>query len=111
MKTTFIIAFILLSELCFCQLSDLNIKNTSSYRSRGRYNWRIYIDASSIVLNSIDTVRYTLHPTFREPIVYGNARDKFSYSAIGWGEFNVIVKIIYRDKRKQPQVFNHWLNL
>lgn len=111
MKTIFLLVCIVLPVICFCQLSERNIKNTSQYRSKGRYNWRIYIDTSSTVLNTIESVQYTLHPTFRQPNVYGNPSDHFSYSALGWGEFNVIVRIKYRDRRKQSQVFNHWLDL
>jgi len=93
----------------FNQVTQQQIKNTSSFVRRGVYNWKIYIDAPQSVLDAISYVEYTLHPTFRPPVVRGNAGSQFSYSSSGWGEFNIKVKVVYRNNVVQS--FEHWLDL
>lgn len=111
MKYFFGVLLVLFAQqTAFSQLTEANIKNTARYVSAGRYQWNIYVDAGKPLLNTINYVQYTLHPTFKTPIVYGrNAATNFNYSAVGWGEFMVGVRVVY--KNKSQQVFQHWLRL
>src|ERR1044071_3127461 len=89
--------FILL--VCFNYLNAQNIQiENDSHRSirPGYYKWKVYVVADQTTLASIKSVEYTLHPTFINPIITVPASDKnknFSYSASGWGEFDIKVKI------------------
>ena len=94
-----LLLILFVSSTAYCQLSENNIRNTSKYQKKGRYEWKIYIDASGRVLAQIDSVRYKLHPTFKIREVKGNKSDRFSYGAIGWGEFFVGVKVFYKNGR------------
>ena len=78
--------------------------------SRPYYKWRVFVDEPQEVLNSIETVEYTLHPTFPEPHqVRTDPADGFALETSGWGEFNILVTIRYKDGREvQTQ---HWLDL
>ena len=91
------------------QLTSLEIKNTSQYIKKGKYKWKVYIDAAPNVLNSIKKVQYTLHPTFKDTLVAGNPKDKFSYRAIGWGEFALYINIYYKNNRYER--LRYWLKL
>lgn len=90
------------------QLSEKDIKNSSTFIKRNLFEWKIYIDAEN-VLPTIDSVVYTLHPTFRNPVVTGNPLDRFSYQARGWGEFLVRARVKYKDGHVQQ--LTHWLEL
>ncbi|MBT1696817.1 hypothetical protein KK083_08035 [Fulvivirgaceae bacterium PWU4] len=103
--------FISVGLLGQARLRQENIKNDSKYIGKKKFNWRIYVDAPQPVLNSIRCVQYTLHKTFKEPIQNkcNAAATQFGYSAIGWGEFSVKVKVTYLDNREE--YFEHWLKL
>ena len=60
------------------------------------------------MLQQVKSVQYTLHPTFTNPVVWGTGNN-FSYSAVGWGEFNIVATIYY--KNGKSVVINHWLRL
>jgi len=96
---------------------QLEVKNSSKllgrklYVGRRTWEWTIYIKADNTVLDQIDCVTYTLHPTFPNPIrkvcVKGMVDHAFSYTTRGWGTFMVKVLIQFKDKsevRKQHQL-------
>ena len=89
---------------------DIGIDNTAKYLGNGQYSWTVFATGDAKALAGIDKVQYTLHPTFTNPIVYGKGAN-FSYSATGWGEFNIVAKIFYKQKGKPPATVTHWLRL
>jgi transcription initiation factor IIF auxiliary subunit len=98
------------------QQRALKINNTwrQTPGKAGYYNWKVFIDEDASVINSIRYVEYLLHPTFKKPLqrVDNSTKyPKFSYSASGWGEFNIKVKIVYKNSSRQPLVQNYWLKL
>ena len=88
----------------------IEVKNNSQYSGRKLFvgkkawDWTIYINSDLSTLNKISCVTYQLHPTFRDPIQriceQGKTDKAFSYSATGWGTFNVEVKIEFKDGSK-----------
>ncbi len=74
------------------------------------WNWSVWVEASAATLDQIDSVRYTLHPTFSEPVQ--TVRDRsgsFRLRASGWGEFRIAALV--RMKDGQTHELSHWLNL
>jgi transcription initiation factor IIF auxiliary subunit len=87
-----------------------NIKTKAQYVGKGRYNWKIYINADASLLRTISYVEYTLHPTYPHPVNRcTDYRNKFLYQNNGWGEFYITVKVIY--KNKSTATFKHLLEL
>lgn len=78
----------------------IKIKNTSEYVGNGSYNWTVYIDEDATTLNRIDSVEYTLHPTFPQPVRKAYARqNKFALSSSGWGEFTIYARVFFSNRR------------
>jgi transcription initiation factor IIF auxiliary subunit len=74
------------------------------------YRWRVFVDEPPEVLNNIDEVEYTLHPTFPEPNqVRSDPRDKFALETSGWGEFRILAIVRYKDGREERPTY--WLDL
>ena len=86
---------------------NIIVDNTAKYLGDGRYSWTVFLKGD---ISQVASVQYTLHPTFREPVVSGKGTN-FAYSAVGWGEFNIVAKIYLKDKSKKPVVTNYWLRL
>jgi transcription initiation factor IIF auxiliary subunit len=78
--------------------------------NRQFYKWRVFVDEPRDTLTQIDSVEYTLHPTFPEPHqVRTDPSDNFALDASGWGEFNILVTVRYKDGREEQT--QHWLDL
>lgn len=89
---------------------DISVSNTARFVTSGRYDWTIFLVADPTVLRSIASVEYTLHPTFPNPVrTVTNPAGGFALSSSGWGEFNIFVKITFRDRR--VRTLQHWLSL
>ena len=92
------------------KITQSNIKSKSRYIEKGRYDWKIYINADLAILKTISYVEYTLHPTYPKPVNRRtNYRNKFLYQDNGWGEFYISVRIVY--KNHSSAVFKHFLTL
>jgi|GEM_PF-2765881 hypothetical protein len=65
------------------------------------WDWTIFIKAPEDVLEQIEYVEYSLHPTFPNPVRIVNRRGTgphaFSLTTSGWGTFTVKVKVYYKD--------------
>ncbi|MCP3930365.1 MAG: hypothetical protein GY705_14835 [Bacteroidetes bacterium] len=77
-----------------------NIAQKSKSRS-DYWDWTIFVKGAEDVLEKIEYVEYTLHPTFKNPVRIINERGHgpyaFPLSTSGWGTFTVKVKIYYKD--------------
>ena len=91
---------------------SIRVDNTAKYSS-GRYTWTIFLVADDATLNSIDYVQYTLHPSFpnpvQPPIKDRGGKCAFALSSESWGEFEVKVKIGFRNGTTTD--LKHWLTL
>jgi transcription initiation factor IIF auxiliary subunit len=89
---------------------ELAIANTATYVGSGRYDWTVFLEGSESTLNTIECVEYTLHPSFPNPVrKVCNRGNRFSLSSNGWGEFNISVRILFKDGR--VTLLSHMLNL
>lgn len=74
------------------------------------FRWKVFIDASPEVLNSITEVKYLLHPTFPQPVrIRTNKDSNFEFESSGWGEFTIRADIKFQDGH--TKVVTHWLDL
>ncbi|MCI0331062.1 MAG: hypothetical protein L0196_09000 [candidate division Zixibacteria bacterium] len=84
------------------QAQELSARNTSQYIGNGRWDWTVFINPSFRNLNDIDSVEYTLHPTFPNPVrtvrQIGNLRYPFALSSKGWGVFDISIKVFLKNK-------------
>jgi len=66
------------------------------------YQWRVFVDEPIQVLAQIKEVEYLLHPTFPQPSqVRSNPEDRFALESAGWGEFQILITIKYKDGREE----------
>lgn len=81
-------------------ISTGNIAQKSKIKD-GYWDWTIYVKGPEDVLEKIQYVEYTLHPTFPNPVRIISERGlkpyAFPLSTSGWGTFTVKVKVYYRD--------------
>lgn len=62
------------------------------------FEWSIELHGESKALDAIDSVVYTLHPTFKSPVQKVRSRnDNFRLVRIGWGVFMVKIRISFID--------------
>lgn len=90
---------------CSAQES-ISVDNTSQYTGERRWAWTIFITASPEALNKIRCVVYTLHETFPNPVRQicqrgTDPQKAFPLAAEGWGTFEVLVKVIFKDGKTQ----------
>lgn len=119
MKHKFAVAFrvvLVFAALTVCgkafTQAAVRIDNTAKYSS-GRYSWTVFIVADESTLSNIAYVEYTLHPSFPNPvqsIKERGARCAFGLTSTSWGEFEVKVKIVFKNNDR-PEYTKHWLNL
>lgn len=89
---------------------EITVRNTAIYVGGGRYDWTVSLSGDTRALDSIRCVDYILHPSFPNPVQRTCDRSTgFALSSNGWGEFNMGVRILYRDGRET--YVNHWLRL
>jgi transcription initiation factor IIF auxiliary subunit len=95
------------------QFRSITARNTAKQEGKGRWNWTVYLDASTAVLDQIRCVQYTLHPTFPNPVrevcERGDPSQPFALSASGWGKFVMRIRVFFRDG--QSQEFQYELRL
>ena len=61
-----------------------------------RYDWEIHLEAAAT--ESVAKVEYVLHETFTDPVrIRSDPADGFSLKSSGWGEFDVGVKVHFKN--------------
>jgi transcription initiation factor IIF auxiliary subunit len=82
---------------------EISAANTSRYVGNGRWEWTIFIKASSELLDGIKHVEYKLHPTFPNPIrrvdSQGDRSFPFGLMCKGWGTFEVGIEVVLKNGR------------
>ena len=70
--------------------------STSTPIGADRYDWEIHLEAPST--ENVAKVEYILHETFSNPVQTRNdPEDGFSLRSNGWGEFDVCLKVHFKD--------------
>jgi len=86
------------------------IVNDSQYLGNGMWKWQVWIEGPPEELRKVLSVRYILHPTFKNPFrLVKEESTKFKLSAFGWGEFNLKAEILMKDNTKLMR--SHYLKL
>lgn len=85
--------------------SNIAVDNTAVYKGNDLWEWTIFIKASPDVLDSIEYVQYTLHPTFVDPVQKvsktTDPQHPFGLTRTGWGVFEVPVKVAFKTGTQQ----------
>lgn len=72
--------------------------NDRRYGKNTAYEWRISVDLPDDALDKIESVQYTLHETFTNPVrIIRDRASKFSLTMIGWGIFEIPVELRLKD--------------
>jgi transcription initiation factor IIF auxiliary subunit len=111
-KNTVLIVLLLWACQAYAQTISVNNDATPAAK-QGYYNWKIYLVATPTILSTIREVVYTLQPTSNPPAQTIKAspwNTNFSYSATGWGEFDIKVKVVYHDPKRTPLYLTHHLH-
>lgn len=62
------------------------------------YEWCVFVDENSDIINSIKSIEYTLHSTFPDPArLIEDKSTKFALFSSGWGEFSIKTHINYEN--------------
>jgi hypothetical protein len=80
--------------------TETRLENSSSEDPRrpGWWHWTVWVEAPGDVLRQIKSVRYTLHPTFPDPVkVQTDRESKFRLEGAGWGEFEIHAELSMKD--------------
>ena len=89
-------------------MEELKLVNNSKYRDNRSWSWNIWLEGPAVEQGKVVSVKYFLHPTFKNPIqLVTDKSSKFKLSGGGWGEFNVKAEVLTEDKK--TVTLNHWL--
>lgn len=91
----------------------ISLTNSSSHlRREGEtdwWNWTAYVHCTPP--DSLDAIRYVeyhLHKSFRSPIVrVTQEAGGFPLERTGWGVFEVVAKVVFKDKKRRPLTLKH----
>ncbi len=76
------------------------VAQSQKYEGNQWWKWSLWIEASDEDLDRIESVTYTLHPTFPEPIRTETDRaSKFQLRSAGWGIFTIPIEVRLKDGR------------
>lgn len=77
---------------------QLELRQSSQYVGDDQWNWAVWVDGSPEQLDAIESVEYTLHPTFPKPVRIVQERStKFRLESSGWGGFLIRANIMRKD--------------
>jgi transcription initiation factor IIF auxiliary subunit len=73
---------------------NLAIAQSQKYEGDQWWRWSLWIEGADEDLDQIESVTYTLHPTFPEPIrTVTDRASKFQLRCSGWGIFLIPVRV------------------
>jgi len=85
--------------------------NVATEVRKGWWNWTVFVQGPDDVLDQIQCVEYTLHPTFPNPVREvcdrGTGPRAFALSTTGWGTFQLQIRVFFKDGRVQE--LTHYL--
>jgi transcription initiation factor IIF auxiliary subunit len=105
--TFLLLCFLLVPLTSIAQ--ELSVDNIATSLGNNRWSWTVFVKAPPEVLQNIESVEYTLHPTFPNPVQRVGIGDDpnypFKLSAIGWGAFGIKIRVFMRDGRVQDLTY------
>ena len=89
---------------------EIMIQQWEKYEGEDWWRWAVWVEARDEVLDLIDFVEWTLHPTFPNPIrkIHDRA-SKFRLETGGWGVFQIVARV--QMKNGQQTKLRHQLEL
>lgn len=94
------------------QIPAVTAANTSR-SAGGRWEWTVFINASTPVLQSIRCVEYRLPSTSANPnrrvCALGSAKQPFAIQTTSWGTFEIPIRIMF--KNGQTRTLRHKLSV
>jgi hypothetical protein len=79
---------------------SLDIQNVAE-RVGDQWKWTAFVTGPPEEIEKIRCVRYTLHPTFPNPVRevcdISDREHPFAFSAVGWGTFNLRARIEFKN--------------
>ena len=79
-------------------MARLILGNTSEpFKDGKRYDWTFYVRGE---IECLDSVTIKLHPTFKDPVRVCEA-PPFEFRCRGWGTFDILVLLSFKDGSKQ----------
>jgi hypothetical protein len=88
----------------------MRVEQSAEYAGDDRWTWSVWLEGSDEELDAVESVEWTLHPTFTPPVHRETDRARrFRLDASGWGEFEINARVRLRDGTEQH--LRHWLSL
>ena len=83
--------------------SPFRIMQSEQYEGDDWWQWSLWLDAPGKDLNNVESVEYTLHPTFPSPVrKRTNRKENFKLETGGWGNFTVHALVKCKDGSSFP---------
>ena len=80
------------------ETNDFRLGQDSEYKGDDWWSWSVWLEAPEEVLDSVDSVEYTLHRSFPKPVRKVNDRpSKFKLKTGGWGTFSIYAEVFCKD--------------
>jgi transcription initiation factor IIF auxiliary subunit len=77
---------------------NLFVAQSQKYEGDDLWKWSLWMEGSDDDLDEIESVTYTLHPTFPEPIrTVTDRASKFQLRCAGWGVFLIPIEVQMKD--------------
>jgi len=80
---------------------SLDVQNVAERVADNQWKWTAFVKGPPEQIAKIQCVRYTLHPTFPNPVReicdMSDPEHPFALSAVGWGVFNLRARIEFKD--------------
>lgn len=90
--------------------STIRLQHRSDGVRDGWWAWSMWVEGPSASLDEIDSVRYILHHTFRDPVrIVRDRASQFALNSSGWGEFAVHAHVT--TKAGDSIALERWLTL
>jgi hypothetical protein len=91
-------------------MTKLRFSNYSRFsrevRSTKVYSWCVFLNEGPELLNKIQMIEYTLHPTFPTPV--REIIDKehcFALQSEGWGTFTINIRVLFKGGEEKDEVY------
>jgi len=80
----------------------MRIEQSENYEGNDWWSWAVWIDGKAEELRTIESVTYTLHPTFANPVrKVTDRRSKFRLTGSGWGGFTIYASLDLKTGKKR----------
>lgn len=80
----------------------MRIAQNDHYEGNDWWSWAVWIEGKADELRTIESVTYTLHPTFADPVrKVTDRRKKFRLESSGWGGFTVYARLDLKTGKKR----------